>query len=582
MADIVADNPSVTPNPQELICSSCGRKFILRRNEQEQFANRGWELPKNCIECNKAAREQQDKKREQQENQWWQQEREEEQAVFHERLKAWNVVSKDDIALDNDQVLYILGNGFDLMHGVRSSYYAFRDSLGKNSSLRQLLENFWMPDDIWGDFEAALAHFNMRAMSGRFMVDNWLDIYDAYDEDAGAAEFFMAAEAAANTILTVCYELPRRFRMWIESLTIGTEDKPLRNMFCNAKVLCFNYTEFVEELYGVAENHVCYIHGCRRKNKYHPKENLILGHMPGASDNSFDFKDDSLRSVRNPRKQYLIDAAQDQVIRLVAESDESLTKNCSEIILEHKAFFTSLTEIQIVIVIGHSLSPVDWDYFMEVASGISDPKGVHWFFGCHGLRDLENLEALLEKLDIAPSAVSIFQTDDITVTPIKNVHDAPVAKNGLKEKTRSKSSTDGKWVTKISGRSLKILNQKSGETYYEVMVSSSISDAFFTPSGQYLFVIIRGVYSGILLFCFKDNQWCFVDELESIQHQSLINPRLCHVFLTSQTITFVYNNRVRIYDLRDGKLTTNRGVKGARSHSYEGEDVGRFFFRRRQ
>jgi hypothetical protein len=327
---------------------------------------------------------------------------------------------------------------------------------------------------------------------------------------------------------------------------------------------------------------VCYIHGCRKKNKYHPEENLILGHMPGASDNSYDFKDDSLRSARNPHKQYLIDAAQDQVIRLVAESDESLTKNCSEIILKHKAFFTSLTGIQNVIVIGHSLSPVDWDYFTEVVSGVSDSKGVHWFFGCHGLRDLENLEALLEKLDISRSAVSVFQTDDITVTPIKNVYDTPVAKNGSKEKIHSKSSPNGKWVTKIAGRSLKILNQKNGETDYEAMFSSSISDAFFAPSGEYIFVIIRGVDSGILLFRFKDNQWCFVNELESMQHQSLINSRLCHVFLTSQTIIFVYNNRVRIYDLKDGKLNSNRRIQGARNHSYEGEDISQFFFRIKQ
>ncbi len=581
MADIIADNTSATPNTQVLICRSCGRRFIFRRNEQEQFAKRGWEIPLNCIECNKETKEKKNKEREKLENQRWQQKKEEESAIFHERLKAWNVVLKDDIVMDNDQVLYILGNGFDLMHGVHSSYYAFRDSLRKSNNLRQILENFYISDDIWGDFEEALAHFNMEAMSGKFMVNNWLDIYDVYDKDAGAAEFFMAAEAAANPILTVCYELPRRFRMWIESLMIGTEDKPLRNMFRNGnngKVLCFNYTEFVEELYGVAENHVCYIHGCRRKKKYHSKENLILGHMPGASDNSYNFKDDSLRSVRNPHKQYLIDAAQDQVIRIVTESDESLTKNCSEIILEHINFFKGLSGILNVIVIGHSLSPVDWDYFTEVVSRVDNLKGVHWFFGCHGLRDLENLEALLEKLDIPHTAVSVFQTDDITVTPIKNVHDTLVTKNGSNVKTRSKSSTDCKWISKIEGHSLKILNQKSGKTNYEVLVSSLISDAFFTPSGEYLFVIIRGSYSGILLFRLKDKQWCFIDEL--MQHQNLINPRLCHVFLTSQTITFVYNNRVRIYNLKDGKLTSNRGVQGARSHLYEGEDVSQFFFKR--
>ena len=39
---------------------------------------------------------------------------------------------------------------------------------------------------LWADFENALAKFNARAMSSAFMVDNYLDLYDAYDEDAGA------------------------------------------------------------------------------------------------------------------------------------------------------------------------------------------------------------------------------------------------------------------------------------------------------------------------------------------------------------------------------------------------------------
>lgn len=580
MVDRKADNPPEAPEARELLCGNCGRRFIFRRYEQERFAGRGWKLPGNCMECNKAFREQQDKEREQRENQKWKRKKEEERVIFHERLKTFNVVSKEDIILDNDQVLYILGNGFDLMHGVHSSYYAFRDSLGKNSSLRHSLENFWTPEDIWADFEEALAHFDVQAMSGEFMVDNWLDIYDVYGEDAGAAEFFMAAEAAANPILTVCHELPDRFRKWIESLTIGTQDRPLRSMFRNGKVLCFNYTEFVEELYGVSGNHVCYIHGCRRRDKYHPKEKLVLGHMPGAGDDSYDYKDTSLRTEKDPYQRYLMDAAQDQVIRLIAESDESLTKNCSEIIGKHKAFFESLKEVQNIIVIGHSLSPVDWDYFLEVLSGVSDPKSVRWYFGCHGLHDLENLEALLEKLHIMRSDVAVFRTDDITVTPIRKTDDMPAAKNGLKERICTKWPADGKWSAVIAGHSLKIISNDNGKTDYEAMVFSPVSDAFFTSSAEYLFVIIRGAHPGILLFHWKESRWCFIDELAGIQYQSLINPRLCHVFLTDQTITFVYNNRVRIYALKDGRLISNRGVRGAGSYSYEGEDVSRYFIQR--
>lgn len=94
----------------------------------------------------------------------------------------------------------------------------------------------------------------------------------------------MAVETAADSIITVAEELPQRFRKWVETLSIGTADRPLENMFQSGKVLCFNYTEFVETLYGIPKENVCYIHGCRRKKKYHPKERLVLGHLPGASD----------------------------------------------------------------------------------------------------------------------------------------------------------------------------------------------------------------------------------------------------------------------------------------------------------
>lgn len=56
MPDRIAGNPPAAPMPQERICRGCGRTFILRQNEQEVFSARGWDLPKICMECNRAAR----------------------------------------------------------------------------------------------------------------------------------------------------------------------------------------------------------------------------------------------------------------------------------------------------------------------------------------------------------------------------------------------------------------------------------------------------------------------------------------------------------------------------------------------
>ena len=411
------------------------------------------------------------------------------------------------------------------------------------------------------------------------MVDNWLDSMDAYAEDAGAAEFYMAVEAAANPIQIVARELPRRFHMWVESLSVGTEDRPLKGLFKKGKVLCFNYTEFVETLYGIPGQNVCYIHGCRRKRRYHPKDRLILGHMPGASDDAFDFDDDSHLSIKDPYKQAMSRIAKGQVLQLIADYDADLTKNCREIIAAHASFFSELNEIEDIVVIGHSFSQVDWDYFAEVAVNLSNGKHTHWYFGCHSLRDLINLEQMLKKLNIENSNVSIFRTDEIHVTPMADEKAKSPTGNLPKEKIRC-ISPDGKWAVKTVANRLSIVNQEKQTADYEVQFSAGISQALFFHSGDYLAIIIRGTDPGIFLFHLEDGHWCFVNELENIQNQSLLNLRLRHVFLTDQDLSFVYNNRVRKYSLLDGTLIANQAQRNAKSHSYEGEDISAQFLLR--
>ena len=80
------------------------------------------------------------------------------------------------------------------------------------------------------------------------------------------------------------------------------------------------------------------------------------------------------------------------LLYFIEESDEALTNNCGDIIAAHESFLAGINKIKNIIVIGHSLAPVDGDYFSEVASRLPDIKGIQWYFGCHGLCDLKCLE----------------------------------------------------------------------------------------------------------------------------------------------------------------------------------------------
>ena len=96
---------------------------------------------------------------------------------FEENLKEWNLLSLEEMGESvKEGSLYVIGNGFDMLHGVRSSYYDFSRTLGKRSSVRFYLEKYLKVDDLWADFEGALGKINIEAMCQPYIIDNFLDI----------------------------------------------------------------------------------------------------------------------------------------------------------------------------------------------------------------------------------------------------------------------------------------------------------------------------------------------------------------------------------------------------------------------
>ena len=104
---------------QELPCKMCGKIFVFRNYEKELFEQRGYANPKICPVCSKTERELREREIERIENEKWQQKKLEDKKAFNVLLNEWRVVAKDDIHFPNDHVLYVIGNGFDLMHVVR-------------------------------------------------------------------------------------------------------------------------------------------------------------------------------------------------------------------------------------------------------------------------------------------------------------------------------------------------------------------------------------------------------------------------------------------------------------------------------
>lgn len=370
----------------ERTCINCGRRFPIYPNAQDFFKSRGLELPKRCRVCR-------EKKK---------QEQKAEEAVrqFEKELSdstyAIKEVSDIDV-ISPATTLYVIGNGFDLAHGVPSSYSKFRDWLGRHSDLREALETYIRNDALWWNLEEALADLDLDTPS--MAIPEMLDAFDAYDPDAQMADYYAAIEMAMLPVDTITNELPKKFRKWIESLNVDSSVKPLRNVVKpGAKYLNFNYTEFAETLYGAQS--VCYIHGSRKNRK----DKLILGHsykksVPDVSVKMPRFKDGFKRGMLN--------AAFDDAMVHTGWYDQVTTKNSRQIIKNHESFFDGLSDIDAVIVIGHSLSEVDMEYFERICSVVHiDAK---WIFSCHDSGGLKAINVFVKTMAIGADRVTIFR-----------------------------------------------------------------------------------------------------------------------------------------------------------------------------
>ncbi len=560
----------------EIECKDCKEIFVVRKSEQEHFQNSNTSHPEFCPICRRKRRAEEEREKKRAEDEARKCRQQKDACAYEALLKDYHVIPLEEVAPQSgEKTLYVIGNGFDLMHGVQSSYYDFGKTIGKRSWLRFYLECYLKVDDLWADFEGALAKINVEGMCSPYIVDMFLRDMEAYDEDASAADFFVAAEMAAQPIVSISTDLRKKFGKWVCGLTANTKDRPLANVITKGKVLTFNYTEFMEELYGVPASDICYIHGKRGKKKGAHGEALILGHIPGASDAEYEFEDNYGGINLSGNRAQMIYDAQQTALRHVAEADKELTKDCNKIIKNHKEFFEGLSEIHKIIIIGHSLSPVDWDYFREIIGQNHAREDISWCFGCHGKGDLERIQTFINHFKIERRQASVFRTDTISVE-LSAAESVKQPNLGLKEKMIG-CSDDSKWSAISTGNKVIIKDNEHKRETFSRIFSVTMSGAVFV--GDICVLVAKGVYKGIFFLRYITGKWKYIKELEAIPNQGLINRRLNRILLDEDQLVFVYNSRVRKYDIKTGNMIYNQPIRKAREQFHRGDDMTEKFRR---
>lgn len=284
-----------------------------------------------------------------------------------------------------NQILYIVGNGFDLHHGVQSSYSAFGRYLKEvdADTYDQLERYFSVYDGFWWQFEAQLAYLNTDSLLDDAVA--YLPSYGADDwSDSGHHDYEYELDRVIAAISTT---LRLRFSEWVRQLVIPpptlitSKLLPLRR---DARYLSFNYTDTLQRVYGIPDASVTHIHGAAGK----ANDQLVLGHgwARTVADSFNHGIDPESADVRVMGGNEIID-------RYFAET----FKPTARVIETHQPFFRELSCITKIFIMGHSLSSVDLPYLLELRRHLGNGN-VQWQVSFH--ESSEDAEAGMDSLGV--------------------------------------------------------------------------------------------------------------------------------------------------------------------------------------
>ena len=141
----------------------------------------------------------------------------------------------------NRKKLYIIGNGFDLYHGIPSGYWNFREYVEQvDNDLYEELNTYFNPDDLWSDFESTLEHLDTDEIVDYAM--NFLESYSHPNWSDSMHHDYQYELERKIGIVTV--SLKRHFTDWILSLEIKNHNNAKEfGLDKNARFINFNYTD---------------------------------------------------------------------------------------------------------------------------------------------------------------------------------------------------------------------------------------------------------------------------------------------------------------------------------------------------
>lgn len=257
--------------------------------------------------------------------------------------------------------LFIIGNGFDIHHGLPTRTCDFCDILSRKNvdgDFENALEIFMNYGVDWGEYENSLRMLDLNEIEEQNLT--MPDYLSDHEGDRDGTIFNM--ESYLSNLNSVIEE---SLLEMVEKANEYLFDKEaiIKNVFKkNDAILSFNYTSTLEELYEIQGIPILHIHGYLKNN-----DKLLFGYREGKNAEEYrKYHFDSLDDSRD----YYIDSQREEIIRFY----ENWRKNIK--LGELSEFLHNIHNIEQICVMGHSMSYVDSEY-MELIEEIISPS--RWY-----------------------------------------------------------------------------------------------------------------------------------------------------------------------------------------------------------
>lgn len=277
--------------------------------------------------------------------------------------------------------LYVIGNGFDIAHGIKSGYSHYKEWLkDNNKSLFDQLNAAYNDDEAWwGNFEENLSTIDVDKYKA-YNISNYKGVTER--ELFGTMESIRWCPTASQ-ISDLYKRMIDSFDNWVSSLRIGKQKRKFKLKKRSAFFLTFNYTNTLEVLYKVPKRKVFHIHGQANSN-----EKLVLGH--GMDENMLF---DLYKRKHGFSDDYELDEDTQNVIDQVAR----LHKPVRCILFKNRKRFETLVNVKRINIIGFSFSEIDMDYLDWVVEHHKQINGVKWKVTWHTEEDKIKIQSFFEK-----------------------------------------------------------------------------------------------------------------------------------------------------------------------------------------